>query len=131
MALADEAGPGDSIGIIAALRAWSAQVVRFTRDPVDVELLHSPGWMLGELSLRGVIAVDCDDAAVLVAAVAGSVGVRCRFVAGALGRKLPYSHVWAECENGHSWELVDPTAPVQGIGSLDSPQWARILVLEV
>ncbi len=66
--------PKDYLGEIKALFEWVQQNVRYTRDTVRVEVLHSAHRML---ELR---AGDCDDMAILLGAMLESIGHPVRLV---------------------------------------------------
>lgn len=75
--------------------------VRYTKDPVDVELLQDPrvtlAWKTG----------DCDDIAILAASLAESVGRPSRFLLySGPGRPLPH-HVLAQVKTGKGWTSLD------------------------
>lgn len=86
--------PRDYVGIARAIRAWMAQRFRFVRDPLGVELLRDPQYQLNQWMAQGFITGDCDDAAVLGAALAKSVGIGARFVAVAFQQGAPLVHVY-------------------------------------
>ncbi len=86
-----------------ALFEWVRDHVRYVRDIVDVETLTSPGKMLEQL------AGDCDDQAVLLAALFESVGYPTRFVVTAYNIPGRYEHVYLQvCVDGQ-WIDCDPT----------------------
>jgi transglutaminase-like putative cysteine protease len=96
----------------AAIRSWLAAHWRFQADPVDVELLRTVPEMLRDVAARGVVQADCDDAAVLSAALGKAVGMRARFVVLAFGGpRAPYSHVYTELLTPTGWQNVDVTRP--------------------
>lgn len=83
--------------------------IRYTMDPVGVELFVEPGRLLGEP------AGDCDDHAALLGALLESIGhpVRLR-VGGPGGGK--WSHVWLDVqERGRGWRALDPVAKMQAL----------------
>lgn len=86
--------PRDYVGIAKAIRSWMTQRFRFVRDPLGVELLRDPVYQLNQLSTLGYISGDCDDAAVLGAALAKSVGIGARFVAVSFQPGAPLVHVY-------------------------------------
>lgn len=110
--------PGrDSRAQVRAIRGWLGQHVRFTRDPIDAELLHDPALLLRQLARRGYIAGDCDDAAILAAALARSVGLRTRWQVIGFRAEGPMAHVYAEAASPGPdprpwWEDFDVTRPV-------------------
>lgn len=101
--------PGrDGEGQIGLIRDWLADNIRFLRDPSGNELLHSPFEMLKLLLTKGPpLTIDCDDAAILAAAVGKAVGLKARFVlVGFLSPRSPFRHVWTE--------LSPPSGPGRG-----------------
>lgn len=127
--IASREAPGRLSAIVSALDAWAHEAFHFMRDPYQVEQLHRPDWMLAQWRTRGKIYVDCDDAAILLAALGEAVGVPARFVAVAFfDRRADYSHVWTELWDGDGWRILDPT---RGAQPLDRALVTRIMVLDV
>jgi transglutaminase-like putative cysteine protease len=95
------------------IRAWLTRHVGFLRDPYQVEALHTPEAMLTLLGSRRWLEVDCDDVAILGAALGMAVGLRARFVL--LGAGGGYEHVWTELADprGGDWYELDITRPFQ------------------
>ena len=93
---------------IARVFDFTRERVRFCADPLGVELLHAPGFLLAQIELTGETFVDCDDAAVLQAALLGAVGTRSRFVVGSFLPSRAFHHVWAEGWDGAQWVQMDP-----------------------
>lgn len=95
------------------LRTWLTRTVGFLRDPYQVEGLHTPEALLTLLGARGYLEVDCDDVAILGAALGLAIGLRARFVL--LGADGAYEHVWAELADpdGGPWFELDITRPYQ------------------
>lgn len=137
--------PGrDYARLAQTVRAWLARKVQFLRDPYNDELLHSPAFLLTTLRQNPTIRVDCDDAAILGAALARAVGLRTRFVVvGFLSPEAPFRHVWAEAAGpiGNEWTELDvtrvrPTIPWDKITrvryiSVESPPTALPVVAGV
>lgn len=87
-----------------AVQAWVQQHIRYTRDPIDMESLQEPVKTL-ELA-QG----DCDDQAMLVAALLGSIGARARFQA--IGpEEGVFTHVFTEVLIDGSWFAMETTEP--------------------
>ena len=85
-----------------AVQAWVQQHIRYTRDPDDLESLQEPSKTV-ELG-QG----DCDDQAMLVAALLASIGARTRFHA--IGAEPGvFSHVFAEVLIDGSWFALETT----------------------
>lgn len=88
-----------------ALRAWVAENIRYTQDPVDVESLQSP---LVTLDVR---QGDCDDQATLLAALLNAAGHEARFMAASF-EPDNFSHVIVETKIGERWLPAETTEPV-------------------
>jgi hypothetical protein len=108
----------DRLGQCYALREWLANHIVFLRDPVGVELLHTPEWLLRTIHQRGCAHVDCDDAAILGGALSASIGLAVIIVTVAfLDKCAPYSHVWSSAAPSSSgpWIELDVTRPMQNL----------------
>lgn len=113
------------------LREWVASRTVFLADPLYTEALHEPAAMVQGILRRGVIQLDCDDVAVLTAALGLSIGLRARFiVVGFRSPAAPFQHVWCELSGvgRTAWVVVDPTRPSQPIGN---QRVTRALAVEV
>lgn len=101
------------------IRDFLMQHTEFLRDPDGTEMLHGPVWQVQQIRQSGVVQVDCDDVAMLAAALGKAVGLRARFVVVGFGkRNAPYRHVWAELSPRTvppSWIEMDVTRPSQGL----------------
>lgn len=116
----EAAGNQHSIRLAEAIRGWVARNFRFLRDPADRELLHSPDAQMRQFAAQGFITGDCDDAAILAAAIGVACGCRARFVAVAfLDKRAPFGHVWAEVSPptglGGDWIECDVTRSFQSV----------------
>lgn len=120
--------PGrDSLRQVYAIRGFLETAVAFTRDPDGTELLHSPARMAklvrsGSLPLR----VDCDDVAILAAALGKAVGLKARFVIVGFGSpRAPFRHVWTELRSptGGEWYEMDVTRSQQDLPSAIKRRW--------
>ena len=103
---------------IALIRNWLSDHVQFLADPRDQELLHDPVLLVRSIQHNSIIHVDCDDVAILGAALGKAVGLRARFVALAfLAPDAPFSHVYAELASPYTprWLDLDTTRDVQSI----------------
>jgi len=96
---------------LRALRAWLAGRFRFRRDPYRVEWAMAPAKQLATVRGQGFVEGDCDDAAILAAALGQAVGFPARFVVlGFLGARGPYGHVYTELQAPASpWVEFDVT----------------------
>jgi transglutaminase-like putative cysteine protease len=83
-----------------AIQAWVQQNIEYRRDPPDVELVQTPQVTM---QLR---AGDCDDQAVLTAALLQSTGHPSQFIAVGI-RGDPLSHVLTQTLIGSSWVAVE------------------------
>lgn len=103
------------------LNRWITERTYFLPDPLYIEALHEPALLLQQILTRGTVGVDCDDVAILAAAMGLSIGLRARFlIAGFTSPNAPFRHVWTELAGVHSgvWVPVDPTRPVQALANL-------------
>lgn len=87
------------------------------RDPEDdVEVLHTPHELAQQLLSDGFARGDCDDAAIIGAALGRALGFPVRLVAlGFAGEFGPLTHVYAEVWTGRRWVDLDVTKPSQGV----------------
>lgn len=98
----------------ALIRQWIGDHVAFVRDPRGVELLTAPATLLTTIRTTGSASGDCDDVAILAAALGLAIGMRARFVA--VGRSH-FEHVFTvlgDPSGRHWWEL-DTTRPFQDV----------------
>ncbi len=112
-------GGRDGVAQSYAIREWVEMHSEFLRDPDRVEMLHGPAWQVGRILTTGQVALDCDDIAMLTAALGKAVGLRARFVVvGFDDPRAPFRHVWAELSQRTppmEWVEMDLTRPAQGI----------------
>lgn len=96
----------DFAGEARRLLEYVRDNIRYVRDIADVETLHDP------VTLLKVGAGDCDDKAILLAALLLSIGHdRLRFVAAAF-EPGQFSHVWLQDEVYGKWIDLEPTEPI-------------------
>lgn len=88
---------------IQALYSWVKQNIRYVKDPVDVETVQDP-----EATIK-IRAGDCDDQAVLMAALAMSIGAAARFVVIGQHRDA-FEHVYPEINIYGRWIPADTVA---------------------
>ena len=121
----------DPLQQIAAIRDWLALTVEFTRDPTGVELLHSPRYLLSVLRQAGApLRIDCDDVAVLGAALGGNLGLRARYVTvGFFSPNAPFRHVWTDLAPPHGtpWVELDITRDAQPLPVLAAVRRRKII----
>lgn len=101
------ARPHDAASELAALHRWVRDRVRFVRDIAGVETLQAPHYTLH------LMAGDCDDRAVLLAAMIRSIGIpadlRFRVIAANRSRPRTFSHVYVMARIGRRDIALDPT----------------------
>lgn len=104
---------------LTAIRDWLKDRVKFLRDARDAEQNFEVTWMLKQIEHYGFVNVDCDDAAVLAAALGKSIGLRARFVCAAFGSKLAgFAHVWTDLSSPigkPDWLDMDVTRAQQNL----------------
>jgi transglutaminase-like putative cysteine protease len=118
-----EAGarPKDRWGEVCALFNWVRSNIRYTRDILRVELLHTPRRML-ELQ-----AGDCDDMTILLGAMLLATGHPVRLVLAGFRRHKPhaYTHIYPEVNVRGKWIALDATMH-QPAGWAPPALWKRI-----
>jgi transglutaminase-like putative cysteine protease len=97
----------DYLSEYAAILNWVRSNIRYSRDPRTIEQVKQPHAVLQTKT------GDCDDLAVLIAALVGQMGGQVRFVAGGFSRPGGHrklSHVWAEAfdPGTRAWVVLDP-----------------------
>lgn len=107
------ASAGGSTEAAERIRAWLDRHTEFVHDPVGVELIKTPRYMLQEIAHHGTARGDCDDVAVLGAALGKAVGLPARFVLLGFKEGAPFEHVYAELLTDSGWLELDTTAPAQ------------------
>ena len=122
------AAPRDQLEQASAIRDWIAMHFRFIPDIRDVELLRSPGWQIQVIQRDGIVQGDCDDAAMLGAALGLAVGIPAVFEARAyLNPKNPYQHVVTILSTRRGPFELDTTRP----NGLEPPAVAKTLRVRV
>jgi transglutaminase-like putative cysteine protease len=98
--------PAKDLGLeVRRIHAFVRDDIRYVRDIRGVETVHAP-----EVTLR-LGSGDCDDKAVLAAALLESIGHRTRFMAVGFGPGQ-LSHVMPEVQLGPHWVPLEVTEPV-------------------
>lgn len=104
-------------GILHArlIRSWLEDHIIFLRDLSTAEALYHPADLIREIAQKGQAQCDCEDVAMLAAALGMSVGLRARFVVLAFRKGGPYQHVFTELSDstGRVWIDDDITRPSQ------------------
>ena len=114
--------PGkDRIAEIKAAFYFVRDEVRYIRDIRGVETLHTPEKILQTM------AGDCDDKALLIAALLESIGFQCRFIG--VGFTAGHiSHVFTQVMNNGKWINLE-TTEAWPMGS--SPPGIKDFILQV
>lgn len=105
---------------IAAIQGWVKRNIRYVQDVAGVETIQTPDVTLS------LMAGDCDDQSIIVAALLESIGHPTRFRAiGFAPNEM--EHVFVETRLGSGWVSVETTEPVdigwQPPGVVDSVVW--------
>jgi len=111
-----------------AIRQWMLDHLQFLPDPVGVELLATPRYMIDYIRRSHFVSGDCDDAAILGAALGKAVGLRAKMRALSFGSKSrPFSHVYTLLLVRGQWANLDTTRSTR----FPPPPAARIIELGV
>lgn len=96
--------PKDRLAEIRTLFDFVQNHIRYVRDITNVETLHYPEQIIAQQY------GDCDDKAILLAALLEAIGHPTRFVAVGF-RPNHYSHVFTDTRigSGNKWLSLDPT----------------------
>jgi transglutaminase-like putative cysteine protease len=101
----------DQIGEVEAIHRFVMLHLRYVRDPLWYESITMPETMAFERQ-----AGDCDDHAVLEAALLGSIGIQTRFVTYAFKGSPIMSHVALHAKVGNDWIPLDPIVKNKSAG---------------
>jgi hypothetical protein len=99
----------DFDGEVRRLYEWVRDNVTFRRDPLNVERVQTP---INTLNFK---TGDCDDQALLLAALLSSLGHPCQFIVQAADGETP-DHVYLEAALGNQWVSLDPIAEDKTFG---------------
>ena len=91
---------------IETVAEWVRDHITYRRDPYGVETFHTP-LRLAKDARDGLAAGDCDDQALMAAAMLETLGHRTRFRVG--GGARGWSHIWLEVYSGGSWVPIELT----------------------
>lgn len=118
----------DELGKYLAIRDWMEEHLAFMPDPLGVELLSTPRYMLDRIRRTQFVSGDCDDAAILGAALGKAVGLRAKFRAlGFVSPRRPFQHVYTLLLINGRWANLDTTRSQR----FDPPPPARVFELGV
>lgn len=87
--------------------------VRFQWDPPGVELIRTPTLLARTIERTGSARGDCDDVAVLAAALGLARGIGARYVLVGLTDHEPFEHVYTELVTPGGIVELDTTKPAQ------------------
>lgn len=94
---------------VESILAGVRRVMRYTPDPLGVETVKSPTFLVQEINDSGRAVMDCDDASVLTAAFVRAVGIPTRFKV-IKDSPTEFTHVYLEAFIDGRWVKVDPIA---------------------
>jgi hypothetical protein len=116
----------DQKGETARLLDWTQKNIRWTPDIGDAETLMAPHRTIQ------FGAGDCDDSAMVLAALATSIGIPNRFKAIAANEQWPqeFTHVYNELKIGGRWVAADPSVEGMPLG-WESPKIFRVMTEDV
>lgn len=127
-ALAAAAQVRDTDGQAENIKTYLMDHFQFVRDPSGVELLSTPRFMLDSITARMYAQGDCDEAAILAAALGKAIGLRARFILlGFSGSTGPLAHVFTLLRGRSAWHNLDVTRPQMGY----TPTASRVQEVEV
>jgi hypothetical protein len=120
--------PKDYLGEIVAVRNWFAQNVRYSNDPLHVELVKDPQTLIEEYFQRGIAIGDCDDLACGIGTAHLLLGRECEAVAVGFGAPGQYSHVFERAREPRTgaWIICDPVA-----GTREREMASRVTTYEI
>lgn len=102
-------GQYDRVGEVCALHGFVRDSIRYTNDPIDLELVRTPRAIL-EMGVG-----DCDDKSILLACLLRCIGRPSRYVAIMMRGQGSFSHVYVETPLGRKWVALETIKPV-GVG---------------
>ena len=112
--------PKNYSGEVVAICNWVSEYVRYTNDPLHVELLKDPQRIVEEILAKGFARGDCDDMACLIATMSLQVGRHAQFVVVGFQARGEYSHVFTRVQEPKTgkWIVCDPVAGSDVAGML-------------
>lgn len=96
------------------IRDWLSGHTKWVPDPLEAEYLVPPRALLDRIHSSGIAAGDCDDIAMLGAALLRAVGIRGRLRAVSFAPFKNFQHVFAEGFDGLHWRDLDVSRPARG-----------------
>lgn len=111
---------------IQAIFNWMNLFLRYTRDPIGVELVYSAKRILDFIGRYGRWAEDCDSQALLIMTFFMAIGRKTRMTIAGFKRQGIYTHVFAEvyvpsfdASIPGRWLIVDPST-ASNVGKMAS-----------
>lgn len=93
-----------------AIHSWVRQNIPYIPDPEDWEALYNPEALAHDVLIGKHPGGDCDDHAMLVAALGCSININSRVVIADTDFDGEYDHAWAQLESPYiGWINVDTT----------------------
>lgn len=106
---------------VGALRRWLLRAIRFQHDPDGIELLKAPAYQLASIEDASDGRGDCDEIAMLGAALAIAGGMKARFVVLRFDPQGPYEHVYTEVQTPAGWAELDTSKELQRLPASFAP----------
>lgn len=88
----------DTMAQVDAIFAWVQENFSYVKDPVGVESLSRPEYMLRQIAEVGIARGDCDDVTMLLCALVGVLGIPSRVRVIQFAGYPGFSHVVAAVE---------------------------------
>lgn len=98
-----------------AIRVFLERHARFFPDPPGLELVQTPELQMERIRSVGYVCGDCDDIAVLGAALGLAAGFPTRFVVLAFDPSGPWEHVYTELQVPGGWVELDTSREAQRV----------------
>jgi hypothetical protein len=104
--------PKDYAGEIVAIRNWAATYLRYTNDPLHVELIKDPERLVEEFYQSGLVIADCDEISEWIATAVLQVGRHAQYAAVGFAEPGTYTHVFTRAmePRTNKWIICDPVA---------------------
>lgn len=112
-------GAGSDHARIERLNTFLTRHTEFLPDPLLAEALVPATIAVDKIHANGLFQGDCDDVAVVTAALGLSIGLMARFVAVSFDG-VGFAHVWTELASPQNsqWFAIDPTRPAQNLPAI-------------
>lgn len=114
----------DFTGEANRLLAFVRDNIRYVGDTNGVELLHDP------VTLLQTGAGDCDDKAILLVSLLGSINHDTRFIAVSYQPGF-FSHVWVQDYLNGKWVDLEPTEPIPFGQSVPTRKAVKLITQDV